>query len=146
MENITRRDIGMLLGAATLTAATTARAAGAAPTRHPPAPAGHDTCLQNCHDCELTCTQTVQHCLTKDVTTADAQHIRLMLNCASMCHLSASFMASDSEFRAKSCALCATVCEACAKACEATAGNDLMMQACAKACRTCAKTCREMAE
>jgi hypothetical protein len=70
----------------------------------------------------------------------EAEHYRLMLDCAELCQASAHFMMSGSAFHAQLCALCAEVCEACAASCERVG----QMEECVEMCRRCAATCREM--
>ncbi|WP_415807187.1 four-helix bundle copper-binding protein [Bordetella muralis] len=72
-----------------------------------------------------------------------ARCIKLDMDCAQICRLSASYMARGSEFAQALCRLCAEVCQSCADEC----ANHQMdhCQRCAQACRQCADECRRMA-
>jgi hypothetical protein len=68
--------------------------------------------------------------------------IRLDVDCAAICLLSAAYMARGSDFVMDACAMCADVCEACAEEC---GRHDMAhCRACAAACRRCADECRKM--
>lgn len=103
------------------------------------------TCIESCTDCSRVCTQTVMHCLGQGGKHTETPHIRLMLDCAEICKLSAVFMARGSDYANKLCELCAEICEQCADSCEALAEDDEVMQHCADVCRQCARDCRAMA-
>lgn len=101
-------------------------------------------CIQVCNDCHDICEETILHCLETGGEHAKRNHIRIMLDCAEICHTSAEFMVRRSDFHGQVCGACADVCESCAEECERF-DNDPMMQRCAQACRTCAESCSEMA-
>jgi len=101
-------------------------------------------CIQNCQVCHTTCLQTVSHCLRKGGRHAEADHIRLMLDCVEICQTAANFMIRGSDLHPYTCGACAAVCERCAEDCERL-GDDDWMRVCAAACRRCAESCREMA-
>ena len=99
-------------------------------------------CIETCQQCHRTCLQTAMtHCLTMGGKHVEAQHFRLMVNCAEICQTSANFMASGSKFHQRVCAVCREICAACAKSCEQVGGMD----GCVKACKQCAESCRKMA-
>lgn len=100
-------------------------------------------CIENCLDCHSVCMETVTYCLDKGGKHAEANHIRLLMDCAQICQTSADFMLRISEIHPKTCGICAEVCERCAKACEQL-GDDEMMRKCAEACRRCAESCHHM--
>ena len=102
---------------------------------------GMQSCIDACGHCHATCLHTAMvHCLETGGKHLEANHFRLMMNCAELCQTSTNFMLSGSAFHVNLCAICADVCEACAKSCEAVGGMD----ECAKACRECALSCRKM--
>jgi len=101
-------------------------------------------CLHHCEECHDICLQTITHCLTKGGPHAAADHIRLLLDCVSICHTSADFMLRGSPLHKHTCRGCAEVCTKCAEDCEGM-GEDEQMRKCAEACRRCAETCRKMA-
>lgn len=102
-------------------------------------------CIQECVNCHGLCLGTVTHCLHMGGKHAEADHIRLLLECAQICQTSADFMLRGSDLHGRICAACAEICERCAQACERF-GDDEHMQTCAKACRSCAESCRAMAD
>jgi hypothetical protein len=101
-------------------------------------------CIEECEHCHGICLETVTHCLQMGGAHAEAAHIRLLLDCAQICEVSADFMHRGSDLHARVCAVCAEVCEWCAEDCERFE-DDAQMKACAEACRRCAQSCREMA-
>jgi hypothetical protein len=99
-------------------------------------------CIQNCQECHKVCLQmAMNHCLQMGGKHVEANHMRLMLNCAEICQTSLNFMLSGSEQHKLTCGVCAEVCEACAQSC-AQVGD---MDECVQACRQCAQSCRQMA-
>ena len=67
-------------------------------------------CIDNCQECHSVCTETAQHCLEQGGKHAEAAHIRLLLDCAEICHTSADFMLRDSTKHALTCGACADIC------------------------------------
>jgi hypothetical protein len=99
------------------------------------------TCIAACSHCHQTCLQTAMNrCLESGGKHVEAEHFRLMMNCAEMCQTSLHFMLSGSQFSNQTCTICAEICDACAESCEQLDG----MEDCATACRECAASCREM--
>ena len=101
-------------------------------------------CVQNCQDCHRACTQTLAYCLEQGGRHAAPEHLRVLMDCADICHTSANFMLRHSDLHVHTCAACAAVCGRCAEECERMA-DDLRMKACADTCRHCAESCRAMA-
>lgn len=101
-------------------------------------------CIGECTRCHQVCTATVQHCLGMRGKHAEPDHIRLMLDCAQICQVSAGFMLRGSDLHKKTCGVCAVVCKKCAADC-ARMGEDRMMKKCADQCRKCAEICAKMA-
>ena len=91
-------------------------------------------CIRNCIDCTRACRETLAYCLSKGGKHVAESHIRLLMDCAEACDMSASMMLRGSEFHARHCALCAEICKACEESCEEFAG-DATMKACEDACR-----------
>ena len=109
-------------------------------------------CIQNCFNCHSICLNTINYCLQKGGMHTEPAHIRLMLDCAEICQISANFMLRNSDFHIRTCGICAEVCDRCARDCDRVAspqenrmGNDAQMKACADMCRRCADSCRQMA-
>jgi len=100
------------------------------------------TCIEACTRCYQVCLQTaMNHCLKIGGKHVEADHFRLMMNCAEICQTSANFQLSSSKFSYRLCEVCAEVCEACVESCEKIGGMD----ECVEACEKCAESCREMA-
>lgn len=102
-------------------------------------------CLQNCQQCHAICTETAQHCLQRGDKHGEADHIRLLLDCAQICQTSSDFMLRGSPLHTRTCGICAEICTACAEACEQVGKEDSMMKRCAEMCRRCAESCHQMA-
>jgi hypothetical protein len=100
-------------------------------------------CIQLCWECRTECQETLfNHCLQEGGKHAEAEHVKLMMDCIQACQTAADFMTRGSSLHASECAACADVCEACAESCERIGGEH--MKACAEICRRCAASCREM--
>jgi hypothetical protein len=100
-------------------------------------------CIQECRNCHAVCLETVTHCLQTGGKHAEAEHIRLMLDCVEICQTSANFMLRGSDLHPRTCAVCAEVCERCAQDCDRF--DEDWMKRCAETCRRCAESCRRMA-
>lgn len=99
-------------------------------------------CIDICSSCHKTCLQTAMtHCLNMGGKHVEAEHFRLMLDCAKICETSACFQLSGSKFSADICRVCAEICTACADSCEEIGE----MEECVSACRACAESCTAMA-
>ena len=88
------------------------------------------------------------HCATACLDEQDvkmlASCIKLDIDCADICQLTASFVARDSEHAHHLMKECAEICEACAEECEKHAHMEHCRK-CAEACRRCAEACLQMA-
>lgn len=102
-----------------------------------------EQCIQNCLDCHHICLETVTHCVQMGGKHAEAEHIRLLLDCSEICQTSANFMIRGSEFHSRTCGVCAEVCQRCAEDCDRF--EEEFMKQCAEMCRRCAESCRQMA-
>jgi hypothetical protein len=100
--------------------------------------ASMDALLQ-CHRVCLSMAMT--HCFEIGGEHARPQHLRLMLDCAEFCLLTADMLARKSQFHNRICALSAEICDVCAADC-AKLGH---MDGCVAICRTTAALCREAA-
>ena len=102
----------------------------------------HESCIENCRDCQTTCSQMLtDHCLKEGGSHVEQQHVKTMLDCIAACAACVDFMSRNSEHHALYCKACAEICRACADSCEKV-GN---MDQCVEACRKCAETCESMA-
>lgn len=103
-------------------------------------------CIENCLSCHAICLEMVSHCLKQGGPHAEANHIRMLLDCAEICQTSANFMINGSPFHSDTCGLCAKICTECAEECSRPEfAGDKHMQTCVEMCRRCAATCQEMA-
>ncbi|HEX6980284.1 MAG TPA: four-helix bundle copper-binding protein [Alphaproteobacteria bacterium] len=100
-------------------------------------------CIEDCLDCFRICTETIAHCLQKGGRHAEANHIRLLQDCADICETAATFMMRRSDLHVRTCAVCAETCLRCAEDCDRLA-DDEQMRRCAEVCRRCAESCRQM--
>ena len=94
------------------------------------------------------CTAECNHCATACLDEQDvkvlARCIKLDIDCADICQLTASLVARGSEHANHLLKECAEVCEACAEECEKHAHMEHCRR-CAEACRHCAEACLQTA-
>lgn len=102
------------------------------------------SCISKCHECHQVCLETLTYCLEKGGKHAEGAHVRILMDCALICELSADFIIRKSPFGEQACNLCGDICEKCAESCESI-GDDEQMRRCAEVCRQCAESCRESA-
>lgn len=102
-------------------------------------------CIQLCHDCHARCISMINHCLALGGRYVAPAHIRLLMDCAQMCMITADFMARESSLHGRTCSLCAELCRSCAESCMRVAGDDQTVKQCAELCRRCAESCDHMA-
>jgi hypothetical protein len=97
-------------------------------------------CMEAVSRCHTTCLSMVMtHCFELGGEHMRPQHIRLMLDCATICAATADLLAHKSQFHSRACALCADVCEVCAEDC----GRLGQMGECVETCRHCSALCRD---
>jgi len=101
-------------------------------------------CIQNCMESHHVCVETATYCLQQGGEQAEAGHIRLLMDCAEICHTSADFMIRGSLFHHLTCAACAEICQRCAEECGLMSEDPQLME-CVDACHQCAESCRQMA-
>lgn len=107
------------------------------------APQKYQDCIDACQDCAVSCDACAEACLSEQDVSMMVSCIRLDRDCAKICYVAVSFMASNSPHAADVCQLCAHLCEACAEECGKHEHEHC--KACAEACRRCAEACRKMA-
>src|SRR5262249_20542730 len=99
-------------------------------------------CMDALARCHTTCLSMVMtHCFELGGGHKRPQHLRLMLDCATVCAATADLLAHKSQFHNRVCALCADICEVCAEDCEHLG----QMEECVESCRRCLELCRETA-
>jgi hypothetical protein len=101
-----------------------------------------EACIDLCSACHRACLSAAAWCLTKGGKHANAEHVRVLLDCAEICATSASFMLRHSAHHHATCGVCAIVCHACAESCEKLDGDE--MKRCAEVCQRCAASCEKM--
>jgi hypothetical protein len=99
-------------------------------------------CIAACNECNRVCLQQIEHCLALGGEHSEAQHIAMLLTCASVCRTAGELMSIESDWYATMCDLCAQVCDECADACEELGD----MEECVAACQDCAEECRAMVD
>src|SRR5262245_6123689 len=104
---------------------------------------GVQRAIKSCTECHQVCLKTLAHLLPQTTKRIEPALLDTLLDCAEICHASASFMLRGSGYQSHLSAVCATICENCAALCEQV-GNDLQLELCAETCRSCAASCREM--
>lgn len=103
-----------------------------------------DRCITECLNCHVTCAQTAQHVMEREGKRAAEHHIRVLVDCAAMCHASAGFLLRGSPLHVRTCAVCAEACRECERVCRGATGDPVIQQ-CADACARCAASCEQMA-
>jgi hypothetical protein len=104
-----------------------------------------EACIQACLDCHRICLATVAHCLQLGGNHAGPGHIRIMMDCAQICAVSADFMIRGSQHHPHLCRECAEICRECEASCAGHPAADDAMRRCAEMCRRCAEECGRMA-
>ncbi len=94
-----------------------------------------DKCAAECNHCAIAC-------LDEQDTKMLSRCIKLDLDCAAICKLTAEFIARSSEHAQHLREECAEICTACAEECEKHAQHMEHCKRCAEACRACAEVCK----
>lgn len=99
-------------------------------------------------ECTYTCTTCADACLEEDDPVAMRACIRLNLDCAEICSVTAKLIARPGEQDPKllqaQLDACVTACRACAEECAKHAGEHDHCRICAESCRECADACERM--
>lgn len=90
-------------------------------------------CAAECHHCTTAC-------LDEQDVKMLAECIKLDIDCAEICQLTAAFLARGSEHAIHILKECAEICEACAGEC-GKHGHMEHCKRCAEVCRLCAEEC-----
>src|SRR5690349_20564961 len=96
------------------------------------------------HDCAMECNHCAMACLDETDVKMLTTCIKLNIECAEVCNLTASLLSRGSEYGHHLVKECGEICEKCAEEC----GKHSHMehcQKCAEICRECADACAEMA-
>ena len=104
----------------------------------------HRQLLDALNNCAAECNHCATACLEEKDVQMLARCIKLDIDCAEICSLSASFIARGSEHAEHLVRECADICNACAEECEKHSRMEHCKR-CAEACRECAEACSEFA-
>lgn len=104
----------------------------------------HRQLLDALNNCAAECNHCATACLEEKDVQMLARCIKLDIDCAEICSLSASFIARGSEHAEHLVRECADICNACAEECEKHPRMEHCKR-CAEACRECAEACSEFA-
>ncbi len=108
-----------------------------------PKGAGSETaqkCIDECLSCYRTCQDAFAYSTERGEKYVEAEHLRLLVDCAEVCKTTADLILHRSEFYRDQCTVCSDICERCAASCERFSG-DPKMRACTEECRRCAVSC-----
>lgn len=96
--------------------------------------------LEKLARCAAACEMCADACLDEEDIKKMVHCIRLDRDCAKICHVTASYIASHSEYAQTFVNICADICKACGDEC---ARHEMdHCQECARACRECEEACR----
>ncbi|PRY14310.1 hypothetical protein CLV24_104120 [Pontibacter ummariensis] len=98
--------------------------------------------LQILAQCADECDHCFDMCLENDRTDELVRALRACRDCAKICRVTASFVASGSAFAQRMVEVCAEVCKQCADTCERRKDEEEETGHCAKVCRQCEEACR----
>jgi hypothetical protein len=118
-----------------------------------PSPAHSDgdiarACVEACLECSAVCASCADACLAEDDVAKQVTCIRLNLDCADICAVTARLFARPSERDAQTLRhqleACAAICRACGAECAQHAQHMEHCRICAETCRRCAEACDRM--
>jgi hypothetical protein len=92
------------------------------------------------NDCAAECSHCMIACLDENEVKTLAKCIKLEIDCAEICRLTASYASRGSEHAAHIMMECAEICNACAAECEKHSYMEHCKR-CAQACINCAEEC-----
>jgi hypothetical protein len=106
-------------------------------------------CIEECFDCEATCTSCADACLAEEDVRELVRCIRLCLDCADACGATGRTVTRQTEpdrsvVRA-AVEACAASCRACAAECERHAAHHEHCRIAAEVCRRCEQACADLA-
>ncbi|MFT4024034.1 MAG: four-helix bundle copper-binding protein [Flavihumibacter sp.] len=101
----------------------------------------HASLLKALNNCVSACQFCAVSCVDDSMVANMRACIKLDLDCADICHITASLSARVSPHAKHLLQECAEICEACAEECEKHSHME-HCRLCAEACRACAQLCR----
>lgn len=103
----------------------------------------HDTLLKALHECAIACEKCFDSSLNEEHVQHLANCIRLTEECARICRLTETLLASGSQYAGELIDICSDVCAGCARECERHPHEHCKV--CASACRLCEEVCENFA-
>jgi hypothetical protein len=104
-------------------------------------------CIEACSECAQACTVCADACLAERTVSALINCIRLNLDCADVCHVTATLLTRPSHRDAPALRAqleaCLEICRACADECSRHSDMD-HCRLCAETCYACAEACEQM--
>ena len=104
----------------------------------------NQTVIDALNKCIAACNHCTTACLEEENVQMLTSCIKLDIDCAAICTLTASFLGRGSEHGKHLMKECIEVCNACADECEKHAHHHDHCKQCAAACRACVAACSEM--
>lgn len=102
-------------------------------------------CIEECFACAQSCTSCADACLSEEMVAQLRKCIRLNLDCADICEVTARVLTRQTEYDAPtSKALvqaCREACTTCAEECASHADMHEHCKICADVCRRCSEAC-----
>lgn len=112
-------------------------------------PAAIATCIEECLSCAQACTACADACLSEPHLGELAACIRMNVDCADVCNVTARVFSRRGDPAGLAHALltlCEQACRTCAQECERHAEHHEHCAACAEACRSCEDACQQLRE
>lgn len=100
----------------------------------------NESLISTLNNCATVCNHCISACLEEEDVKMLANCIKLDIDCAQICSLTAGFFARGSAHAPHLLPECADICNACADECEKHAHMEHCKE-CAEACRKCAAEC-----
>ena len=105
----------------------------------------NESLISALNNCAAVCNHCITACLEEDDVKMLANCIKLDIDCADICTLTATLIARSSEHGRHLLKECVEVCNACADECDKHAQMGMEhCRTCAEACRRCAEECRSL--
>ena len=101
----------------------------------------HKDFLEKLARCAAACENCLDSCLDEDNLKMMVKCIRLDRDCAKICAITASFVASNSPHAKHLAKECQEICKLCGDECEKMEADHC--KECAKACRECEEACKK---
>jgi len=103
----------------------------------------NESMLNALNDCVAECNHCAAACLEEQDVAMLTRCIKLDIDCADVCRLTASLIARNSEHAQHLLKECVEICNACANECEKHSHME-HCRMCAQICRQCAEACSHM--